>query len=112
MLPAATPNETLRDTDQEVTQAMSSPPNTAGFRNGFRFKRRVASPSYRKRRTAARSAADGTPAAGSLWRAPLIACAIAALVLIILLLPGVLKFPARDSAVREAEELQRLNAAI
>ena len=45
------------------------------------------------------------------WRAPLVACALAALALVILLLPGVLKFPDRNSAAREALDLQRLRSS-
>jgi hypothetical protein len=44
------------------------------------------------------------------WLTPVIACAVAALTLIFLLLPGVLKFPERDSSAREAAELARLQA--
>jgi hypothetical protein len=43
------------------------------------------------------------------WLAPLVASALAALTLIVLLLPGVLKFPSGDSAQREADALQRLH---
>jgi hypothetical protein len=42
------------------------------------------------------------------WLAPLVASAAAALALIVLLLPGVLKFPSGDSAQREADALRRL----
>jgi S1-C subfamily serine protease len=45
------------------------------------------------------------------WRAPLIACGVALLALIILLLPGVLKFPVNNSTERDALESQRLHAS-
>ena len=45
------------------------------------------------------------------WRTPAIAAGIAALVLIILLLPGVLRYPDRDVTGRDASELQRLRTS-
>ena len=55
-----------------------------------------------------------TPAARP-WLAPLVASATAALILIILLLPGVLKYPSGDSAQRDkeaAERLRRVNESL
>ncbi len=53
-------------------------------------------------------AASGGPGP---WLAPLIACGIAVIGLIILLLPGVLKFPAKGAADHEALEFERLHAS-
>jgi S1-C subfamily serine protease len=55
--------------------------------------------------------AAAAPPPPPLWRAPLVACALAAIGLIILLLPGVLKFPVRNSTEQDAVDLQRLRAA-
>jgi S1-C subfamily serine protease len=106
-----TPGEAPQHTDKEVTRAMSSapippasetgpgsPPPPPPIGNGGP----PSPPPGGPRPTAGRRAP---------WRAPLIACVIAASVLIILLLPGVLRFPARDSALSEALELQRLHAS-
>jgi len=51
----------------------------------------------------------GPPPATRPWLAPLVASVVAAVTLMILLLPGVLRFPSGDSAQREAEALQRLH---
>ncbi|WP_020176812.1 S1 family peptidase [Methyloferula stellata] len=45
------------------------------------------------------------------WLAPLIACGVAAIGLIILLLPGVLKFPSKSTVDHEALEFERLHAS-
>lgn len=57
-------------------------------------------------------ATSGRPAPIPAWRAPAIASAIAAAILIALLLPGVLVYPASsDNAARDAFELDRLKAS-
>ena len=103
-LPTETPDSSLRNEENRSSVMPTPPPPTSD----------QAARAGRDTPTAAPPPVP--PAAPRMpphmpWRAPLVACALAALALIILLLPGVLRFPDRDSAAREAQDLQRLRSS-
>jgi S1-C subfamily serine protease len=105
-LPAVGPDETTRHNIEETAPAMASPPPIPPApQTGPEPRHAEGRPTEPPLPPLPAQPAPSRP-----WLTPVIACGVAALSLLFLLLPGVLKFPARESAAHEAAELAKLQA--